>query len=81
MIVVEADMQPIIWLIILGPPCLSLLIWKSGGLSARTKDITLGGGFKVDVWQSFTLGKYGFWIILTVIYAVTIATALVEHKI
>jgi len=74
-------MHPIIWLIILGPPCLSLFIWKSGNMGARTKDITVGGGFKVDVWQSFTLGKYGFWIILAIVYAVTITTALVEHKI
>jgi hypothetical protein len=81
MIVVEVYMHPMIWLIILGPPCLTLVLWCCGGMGAKRKDITVGGGFKADVWQSVQLGKYGYWIILAIVYTVTIATALVEHKI
>jgi hypothetical protein len=81
MIAAEVYMHPMIWLIILGPPCLALVISRGGGMGAKTKDITLGGGFKVDVWQSVQLGRYGFWIVLAIIYTVTLAAALVEHKI
>jgi uncharacterized membrane protein YoaT (DUF817 family) len=81
MIVAEVDMHPMIWLIIIGPPCLAFFIWRSGGAGDHTRDATVTGGFKVDVWQRVSLGKYGYWIILAIIYTVTIATALVEHKI
>ncbi len=81
MIVGEINMRPIVWLIILGPPCLAFVIWRYGGVRGRAGDITVKGGFKVDLWQSVQLGKYGFWIILALTYIVTLATALVEHKI
>lgn len=80
-------MHPMTWLIILGPPCLAFVIWRYGGVGwnggrgAKAKDVVVGGGFKVDVWQSVQLGKYGFWIVLAIAYTVTIAAALVEHKI
>jgi len=57
-------MHPLIWFLILFPPCLALYIWKAGGGdAARKSDITVTGGFKADVWQRANLGKYGFWII------------------
>jgi len=74
-------MHSIIWVLILVPPCLAFVIWQYGGVGAKTRDMTVTSGFKVDLWQSMRLGKYGFWIILAIIYTVTLATALVEHKI
>jgi hypothetical protein len=44
-------MRPIIWFLILFPPCLGFYIWKLGGVGTRTRDITITGGFKADVWQ------------------------------
>jgi hypothetical protein len=73
-------MHPIIWLLILFPPCLAFYIWKFGGVGNRTKDITVTGGFKADVWQRVSLGKYGYWIILTILYTVMFAAAAFEHK-
>jgi hypothetical protein len=73
-------MHSIIWFLILFPPCLAFFIWKGGGLGLKTRDITLTGGFKVDVWQRVYLGKYGFWIILAILYAVMFAAAAFEHK-
>jgi hypothetical protein len=78
MTVVEIDMNPIIWFIVLGPPCLAFVIWK-GSSGPRTKDVTITFGFKADMWQRVSLGKYGFWILLAIIYTVTLATAFVDH--
>jgi hypothetical protein len=66
-------MHPVIWLIILGPPCLAFVLWQYIGVGARTGDIL--------PWQKVRLGKYGFWIMLAITYTATLATALVEHKI
>jgi hypothetical protein len=71
-------MNPIVWVIVLGPPCLAFFIWKAGS-GPKTKDVTINFGFKADVWQRVTLGRYGFWIVLAIIYTVTLATAFVRH--
>jgi hypothetical protein len=72
-------MNPIIWFLILFPPCLAFFLWKCGGVGSRTGDITFTGGFKADV-QPVYWGKYGFWIILAILYAVMFAAAAFEHK-
>jgi hypothetical protein len=73
-------MRPMIWFLILFPPCLAFYIWKLGGVGTRTRDITITGGFKADVWQRVSFGKYGYWIILTIIYAVMFSAAAFEHE-
>ena len=65
-------MNSIIWLLILAPPCLALVLWQSVGIDARKRDIL--------PWQYVRLGKYGFWVILAILYIVTFTAALVEHK-
>jgi len=60
---------------------LALYIWKAGGGdAARKSDITVTGGFKADVWQRANLGKYGFWIILAILYVSMFTFAAFEHK-
>ena len=66
-------MHPMIWLIILGPPCLAFVLWQSIGVGAKSGNTV--------PWQKVRLGKHGFWIMLAIIYAATLATVLVEHKI
>ena len=73
MILAEAGMRPIIWLIIFGPPCLAFVLWQYIGVGAKSGNIM--------PWQKVRLGKHGFWIVLTIIYAAALATVLAEHKI
>jgi hypothetical protein len=61
-----------IWVFILVPLFVAFLIWQGVGIGSRTGNIL--------PWQSVRLGKYGFWIILAILYIVTFSAALVEHK-
>jgi hypothetical protein len=72
MIALGVAMNSIIWLLILAPPCLALVLWQYVGIGARKRDIL--------PWQYVRLGKYGFWVILAILYIVTFTAALVEHK-
>jgi hypothetical protein len=65
-------MHPMIWVFILVPLFVAFLIWQGVGIGSRTGNIL--------PWQSVRLGKYGFWIILAILYIVTFSAALVEHK-
>jgi hypothetical protein len=59
------------WVLALAiPPFIALIVWRL----VRFTEV----GFP---WQGVRLGKYGFWIIVTVIYSAILASALVEHKI
>ncbi len=73
MIVADVDMHPIIWFIVLGPPCLAFVLWQGIGLGAKTGNTI--------PWQTVQLGKYSYWVIPAIIYTATIATALLEHRI
>jgi hypothetical protein len=66
-------MHSFIWVLVFGPPCLAFLIWQGIGKGSRTGDAA--------PWQKVSLGRFGYWIILTIIYTAAFATALVEHKI
>jgi hypothetical protein len=72
MIALGVAMNSIIWLFILAPLCLALVLWQYVGIGARKRDIL--------PWQYVRLGKYGFWVILAILYIVTFTAALVEHK-
>lgn len=64
-------MHFIIWVLVLVPPCVAFVAWQAISYSPRV-------GFPSI---PFRLGKYGFWIVLAIIYVATFATALIEHKI
>jgi hypothetical protein len=72
MIVLEADMHSIIWVLIFGPPCLAFVIWQQVAVGTSTRN--------KDSLNRVRLGKYGFWVILTIFYTVAFATALAKHK-
>lgn len=63
-------MHSLAWILLLAPICVAFLLWRL----VRFTEV----GFP---WQGVRLGKYGFWIILTVIYLAVFASALIEHKI
>ena len=65
-------MHPMIWALILVPPCVAIILWQGVGIGSRTGNIV--------PWQHVRLGKYGFWITLAILYIVTFSAALVEHK-
>jgi len=60
-----------IWILLLVPLCFSFLAWQILISSPRV-------GFPSI---SFRLGRYSFWMVLTVTYVAVFATALIEHKI
>jgi hypothetical protein len=64
-------MHSIFWVLVLVPPCLAFLVWQALRYNPRV-------GFPSIPFQ---LGKYDFWIVLTIIYVATFAAALIEHKI
>jgi Fe2+ transport system protein B len=57
-------MRPILWVLILAPPCAALVAWLKprSDLGARR------------------VPTYTFWVVLAIAYVVAFATALVEHK-
>jgi hypothetical protein len=63
-------MHSIVWIIILVPPCVAFVLWQ--GIKNRSRI-----GFP---WQPIRLGKYSFWITLTIIYIAMLSAALIEHK-
>jgi len=66
-------MIPTMWiLVLLLPPCLAALIWLYMGVGAGKGDAL--------PWQHVRLGRYGFWIVLGIIYTATFTAAFVEHK-
>jgi hypothetical protein len=65
-------MHPIMWILILVPPVLAFVLWQGVGLGSRTGNIV--------PWQQVRLGKYGYWIILTIAYIATFAAALGLHQ-
>jgi hypothetical protein len=67
-------MASIIWVLLLGPPCLAALIW----LLTRGWTLLMMRGRptpRIAMWQ-----RYDFWIILAILYIVMFAAALVRHK-
>ena len=65
-------MHSIVWVLILAPPCLALILWQGFDIGSRT-------GNELP-WQRVRMGKYGFWIVSTIFYAVMFAAAAFEHK-
>lgn len=59
-------------LVLLLPPCLAIVIWQYIGVGTRTGDVM--------PWQRVRLGRYGFWVVLGIIYTVTFTAALIKYK-
>jgi hypothetical protein len=72
MLMIGVVMHPMIWALILVPPCVAIVIWQGVGIGSRTGNIV--------PWQHVRFGKHGFWITLAILYIVTFSAALVEHK-
>jgi hypothetical protein len=71
MITMGAAMHSIIWVLLLAGPCVAFVASLAIRYSPRV-------GFPSI---PFRLGKYGFWIVLAIVYVAMFATALIEHKI
>jgi len=71
-------MHPIIWVLILAPPLVSLVLWQrilpAGRIDVRFSQRIRPGQRTRPTW------KHGFWIILAVNYLAMFTAALVRHK-
>jgi hypothetical protein len=73
MILLGVAMQPMIWVLVLVPPCIAILVWQGIGRGSKTEDTV--------PWQRVRLGKRGFWLTLAICYVAMFAAAVVLHKI
>jgi hypothetical protein len=65
-------MHPMLWFVLLAPPCLSLIIWNVIG-----QDFQAGN---TPPWQRLRPFKGGFWVTLCVLYVGMFATAIALHR-
>jgi hypothetical protein len=63
-------MHPMIWFLILAPPCLAFAVWHVVGNKDFRAGIQPG-------WRPF---KHGFWVVLGLLYVAMFAAAVVLHK-
>jgi hypothetical protein len=68
-------MHPLIWFLIVAPPCLAFSIWRVIG----NKDFRAGIQPRTAALTLFS-NRYGFWLILGVLYVGMFGTAMVLHK-
>jgi hypothetical protein len=64
-------MHSTIWILLLAPLCFSFLAWQ----------ILISGPRVGFPSIQFRLGKYGFWILLTISYVTMFSVAMIERKI
>jgi len=67
-------MHSIVWVLVLGPPCLAMLTW----LVTRGWTFVVMRGRstpRITKWQ-----RYDIWIILAILYIVMFAAALIKQK-
>ena len=67
-------MRSIVWVLLLGPPCLAVLTWL---VTRGWTFLTMGRRptRRIAAWQ-----RHDFWVILAILYAVMFAAALLMHK-
>ena len=72
-------MHPLIWFLILFPPCLAYWIWR--GIAYKTGDTgaTLDSSFGLS-GKRVRLGRHSYWILLAICYAAFFGAAFALHK-